>query len=192
MDRDQERLGILQDHVAAHGVLPSYAGMAELLGFRSKAGVAKFSGRMVDRGLLRKAPGGQLAPAPAFFARPLVGRSPAGFPSPADELLEDAITIDDYLVDHPSRTVLVLVRGDSMIGAGIQDGDYVVVERRERAEPGSIVVAIVDGEFTVKYLDRDAKGYFLRPANPHFPTIRPKATLEIFGVVVGLFRKYPS
>ena len=190
MDRDQERLGILRDHVAAHGVLPSYAGMAELLGFRSKASVAKFVRRMVDRGVLRKAPGGRLAPAPAFFARPLVGRSPAGFPSPADELLEDAITIDDYLVDHPSRTVLVLVRGDSMIGAGIHDGDYVVVERAERARPGQIVVARVDGEFTIKFLRRDETGYFLSPANPHYPDIRPEGELDIFGIVRGQFRRY--
>ncbi|RMH52187.1 MAG: LexA family transcriptional regulator, partial [Zetaproteobacteria bacterium] len=125
---DDDRLGMLREYVAEHGLIPSYAAMGRLLGFRSKAGVARFVDRMVARGMLRKLPGGRLAPTAAFFARPIVGHSPAGFPSPADELLEDAITIDDYLVDHPSRTVLVLVSGDSMIGAGIHDGDYLVVE----------------------------------------------------------------
>ncbi len=192
MDADRERLGRLQDYVAEHGVLPSYAAMGTLIGLRSKAGVAKFVDRLVRRGVLRRAPNGRLAPTRAFFARPRVGAAPAGFPSPADELLEDAITIDDYLVDHPSRTVLVEVRGDSMIGAGILDGDYVVVERRDRAHEGQIVVARIDGEFTIKYLARDARGYFLRPANPHYPDLRPDGALDLFGVVVGQFRRYPG
>jgi repressor LexA len=102
------------------------------------------------------------------------------------------LTIDEYLVEHPSMTVLVEVRGDSMIGAGIHSGDVVIVERCSEAAPGKIVVAIVDGEFTLKFLDRDRGGFFLRPANPAFSLIRPQGQLEIFGVVVGLFRKYTS
>ncbi|MDX8402101.1 MAG: translesion error-prone DNA polymerase V autoproteolytic subunit [Mariprofundaceae bacterium] len=190
MDRDRERIGRLQDYHRAHGMLPSYAAMGALLGLKSKASVAKFVARMEARGLLRKGPGGRIAPTRAFHARPVVGQAPAGFPSPADELMDDAITIDDYLVDHPASTVLVHVRGDSMIGAGIQDGDYVVVERASRARPGQIVVARVDGEFTIKYLMRDAGGWFLRPANPHYPDIRPEGELDLFGIVRGQFRRY--
>ncbi|RMG91594.1 MAG: LexA family transcriptional regulator [Zetaproteobacteria bacterium] len=190
MELDQKRLDRLRDHLAEYGVLPSYAAMAELIGMKSKAGVAKFVDRLCKRGLVRKGPGGRLVPTRAFFARPVVGHAPAGFPSPADELMEDAITIDDYLVDHPSRTVLVQVRGDSMLGAGIQDGDYVVVERTDQAQPGQIVVARVDGEYTIKYLMRDGDGWFLRAANPHYPDLRPQGSLDLFGIVRGQFRRY--
>jgi len=190
MEADRQRIARLRDYFAEHGVLPSYAVMAPLIGLRSKASVAKFVARLQRYGLVRKGPGGRLVPTRAFHARPVVGRAPAGFPSPADELMEDALTIDDYLVDHPARTVLVHVRGDSMVGAGIQDGDYVVVERTTQARPGQIVVARVDGEYTIKYLMRDERGWFLRPANPHYPDLRPTGALDLFGVVRGQFRRY--
>lgn len=114
----------------------------------------------------------------------------AGFPSPADEALRDALTIDKYLIERPSQTVLVTVKGDSMVGAGIHSGDIAVVERRIGAVAGELVVAIVDGEFTLKHLARDESGFFLRSANPAYAPIRPKGEFQIFGVVVGLIRKY--
>ncbi|HSQ04900.1 MAG TPA: S24 family peptidase, partial [Burkholderiales bacterium] len=98
--------------------------------------------------------------------------------------------IDEHLVPHPSRTQLIKVKGDSMIDGGIHDGDIVVVERRASAQPGDIVVAIVDNEFTVKRLARGKGRLILRAENKAYPAIRPEADAEIFGVVVGLFRKY--
>ena len=86
--------------------------------------------------------------------------------------------------------VLVRVKGDSMINAGIHSGDLAVVERRSQANPGEVVVAVVDDEFTLKTLGRDKDGYHLLPANPNYPVIRPNGKLEIFGVLVGLVRKY--
>jgi len=82
------------------------------------------------------------------------------------------------------------VKGDSMIEAGIQPGDIAVVEKRHDARAGDLVVAIVDGEFTLKTLAREKGDYVLQPANPAYPVIRPKGSLEIFGVVVGVVRKY--
>jgi SOS-response transcriptional repressor LexA len=84
----------------------------------------------------------------------------------------------------------VTVKGDSMNGAGIQAGDTVVVEKRATAKVGDIVIAIVENEFTLKYLDKEKDKFVLRPANLAYPVIRPKGSLEIFGVVVGQFRKY--
>ncbi len=98
--------------------------------------------------------------------------------------------IDEMLVDKPSSTTLIPVRGDSMIEAGIHDGDIAVVEKRNLANLGDIVVAIVDNEFTLKTLDKERGKYILRPANPAYPVIRPQGTLEIFGVLIGLIRKY--
>ena len=77
-----------------------------------------------------------------------------------------------------------------MNGAGINGGDTVIVEKRSDAKVGDIVIAIVENEFTLKYLDKEKSGYILRPANLAYPVIRPRGQLEIFGVVVGLFRKY--
>ena len=188
-DDDRQRLGRLQAYYAEHRVIPSYARIGTLVGMRSKQGVSRLIDRLQSQGFLDKSPDGHLIPTRHFFERPLVGKVPAGFASPATEVLGDAISIDDFLVAHPASTVLIRVQGDSMIGAGIHDGDYLVVERRAEAAVGSIVVAIVDGEFTIKYLQQDADGYFLQPANPNYPLIRPRGELALFGVMVGMFRK---
>ncbi|QNM96467.1 LexA family protein [Chitinimonas koreensis] len=86
--------------------------------------------------------------------------------------------------------MLIPIKGDSMIDAGIHPGDLAVVERRAAANVGDIVVAIVDDEFTLKTLAREAGQFVLQPANPAYPVIRPRGALEIFGVMVGLVRKY--
>jgi repressor LexA len=188
-NRDSEHLGRLQEYYARHQVIPSYARIGALVGMASKAAVSKLLARLRGQGYLSKGPDGHLVPARRFFERPLVGTAPAGFASPATEILGDAVSIDDFLVAHPASTVLVQVKGDSMIGAGIHDGDYLVVERRASPPLGSIVVAIVDGEFTIKYLQKDKDGYYLQPANANFPDIRPRGELQMFGLMVGMFRK---
>jgi len=86
--------------------------------------------------------------------------------------------------------VLVRVKGDSMSDAGIFDGDLVVVEKRSTARRGEIVIAIVDNQFTLKRLDLERGQFILRPENKAYPVIRPEGALEIFGVMVGLVRKY--
>jgi len=99
-------------------------------------------------------------------------------------------SIDAWLVRHPSRTVLVPVVGDSMIEAGIQAGDRVVVERDAPARPGDLVIAVIDNEFTLKTLAVEDGAAVLKPANPAYPVLRPGDRLAIFGVVVGLVRSY--
>ncbi|MEO5350811.1 MAG: hypothetical protein H7836_14380 [Magnetococcus sp. YQC-3] len=90
----------------------------------------------------------------------------------------------------PSRTVLLPVKGDSMQGVGILDGDFVVVEICPTANNGALVVAEVDGEFTLKTLVREGGEWTLHPANPDYPVIRPRESLTLFGVVTGLIRQY--
>lgn len=187
-DREVAALAKLRDYYRKHQLIPSYAGLGDMLGL-SKQGAVKLAARLTLRGFLKKGPGGRLVPGGMFFERPLVGTAPAGFASPAMELMGDAITIDEYLVEHPSSTVLVEVKGDSMINAGIHDGDMLVVERCSSANRGKIVVAIVDGDFTIKYLQQDRHGYYLEPANDQFSIIRPEGSLEIYGEVVGQFRR---
>ena len=119
-------------------------------------------------------------------------RVPAGFPSPATDYVEDGLDLNGYLVQHPAATFLFSVQGHSMQGAGILEGDKVVVDRSVQARHGHIVVAVVDGEFTLKRLYQRHSRLELHPDNPDFPPIRLTGgcQLEIWGVVVGLVRKY--
>ena len=141
-------------------------------------------------GYLESTPDRRLAPTKRFFARP-IAESPvrAGLPETVDDGQADALTLDDYLIERPSQTVLVRVKGDSMTDAGIFDGDLVVVEKRPAAQRGDIVVAIVDNQFTLKRLEQEQGRFVLKAENKAYPLIRPEDTLEIFGVMVGLVRK---
>ncbi|MFN3594459.1 MAG: LexA family protein [Thiobacillaceae bacterium] len=190
MSQDGAYLAQLQDYYARHRVFPSYSGIGELLGLKSKSSVAALVARLRLDGYLDATPDRRLKPGPRFFERVLAESVRAGFPQAADDSARDSLTIDEYLIEHPSRTVLVRVKGDSMVDAGIHPGDIAVVERTHTARPGDLVVAIVDDEFTLKRLARDREGFVLLPANPAYPPIRPRGSLELFGVVVGIIRKY--
>lgn len=190
MGGDNQYLAKLQDYYARHRVLPSYARIGALVGMRSKASVAGMVLRLKSEGLLESSPDRRLKPGKRFFERPIGESVRAGLPSPAADTGQETLTIDEYLVAQPSRTHLVKVKGDSMIDAGICDGDVVVVEKRTAANIDDIVVAVVDNEFTLKRLAREKGRMVLRPENKAYPVIRPRGDAEIFGVVVGLFRKY--
>jgi repressor LexA len=188
---DHEHLAMLQSYYAEHRVLPSYARLMELLGFASKSAVKKVLERLEVAGMLERTPDGDWAPSEQFFERAIASQPvPAGMPTSADADVHEKITIDRFLIQKPNKTVLIRVKGNSMVGAGIQDGDLAVVERRTSATQGDIVVAVVDDQFTLKTLARDQDGYHLLAANPNYPVIRPNGSLEIFGVLVGLVRKY--
>ncbi|MEE9911675.1 MAG: hypothetical protein K4571_08110 [Deltaproteobacteria bacterium] len=114
----------------------------------------------------------------------------AGFPSPAEEELRDVISFDDYLVAHPETSFLLSVKGDSMIGAGIMEKDLVIVERGRQPKNGDIILAEVDGNWTMKYFCRKGKTITLEAANPKYPPIVPQTELRIAGVITALVRKY--
>jgi len=98
--------------------------------------------------------------------------------------------MDEYLITRPEASFLLQVNGDSMNGAGIMEGDLVVVERGRDPKGGDIVVAEVDGEWTMKHFRREGKAVVLEAANPRYPPIRPKEELKIGGVVTAVIRKY--
>ncbi|WP_022954817.1 LexA family protein [Leucothrix mucor] len=109
---------------------------------------------------------------PSLLAVPLYSsRISAGFASPADDHLETRLDLNQLLVPRPSATFMLKVEGDSMIGAGIYDGDLLIVDRSEAAVNGSIVIAVVHGELTVKRLQKDALGLRLMPENPKYKPI---------------------
>jgi len=115
----------------------------------------------------------------------LRGAVPAGFPSPADDYIEGRLSLDDHLVQHKESTFFMRVAGDSMVGLGIFDGDLLIVDRAMPATHGSVVIAVVDGEFTVKQLINTEHCQLLRAAHPDYPDvhIRPEQDLSIWGVV---------
>ena len=116
----------------------------------------------------------------------------AGFPSPAEHYIEKMLDLDEYLSAHPESTYYVRVAGDSMTGAGIFPGDVLCVDRSIDFFDGAIIVASVDGEFTVKYLRKNGEQLYLRAANPNYPPIffGSEQDVRCWGVVTGLVRKF--
>jgi repressor LexA len=187
---DPEYLSRLQDHYARWRSVPAYDRLCQLWGLASRSAVGKVLERLRQQGFLERTPDGTWIPARRFFARFMARQAvQAGAPAADMDAGLTAMLLDELLVDTPSRTLLIPVRGDSMSGANILEGDVVVVERREAAPPGEIVVAVVDGELTVKRLGKDGQGWLLHPENPSFADIRPQGALELVGVVVGLARR---
>lgn len=189
-NRDPEYLDKLRDYYSEHRVLPSFSGVAKLVGLKSTSAVAAMVRRMKDAGFLGSSPDRRLQPGQRFFEREILDTVSAGLPKEAVEGVAEGLNVDAYLIDNPSRTALMKVRGDSMINAGLLPGDTVVVKRGVPSKPGDIVVAIIDREYTIKRLAHDSQGFYLLPENPAYKPIRPQMDLEIFGVVSGCFRKY--
>ncbi len=190
MNKDSIYLGQLRDYFAQHRILPSFAAIGALVGMKSKSAVSAMVNRLKDEGFLDFTPERRLQPGRRFFEREVLDSVRAGGPQPANDTHAHAMSIDEYLIENPSRSVLLSIKGDSMIDAGLMPGDTIVVKKGAPASPGDIVVAIVDNEFTVKYLAHDNRGFFLKPGNKAYSPIRPQDHLEIFGLVVGSFRKY--
>lgn len=190
-NKDDDYLDRLRDYYAENRRIPSMQRIAELMQFASKTASRKLLERLAVAGFVQRTPDEDAwIPAGRFFERPLAGGTVhAGYPDLIEGVGADPFLIDDYLVRNPSRTMMIPVRGDSMIEAGIHDGDIVAVERTTEARPGDFVVAVVDNEFTLKELAVEDGQNVLRPHNPAYPVIRPTGRLEIFGVMVGLVRR---
>lgn len=170
--------------------MPSFGALAKLVGV-SVSTVADAVARLKAHDFLRASETGRLQPGRRFFERQLLGHVQAGHPAMAPELEADGLLIDEYLIDAPTRTFLLTVRGESMRDAGLLPGDTVVVKRGALPAVGDIVVARLGGEFTVKQLAQEEGGApYLRARNPDFADIYPADDCEVVGVVVGQFRRY--
>jgi DNA polymerase V len=116
-------------------------------------------------------------------------RSPAGYPSPADDYIEGRIDLNEKLIKHPEATYLVRVMGDSMINARIDEGDFLIVDRALGTGHGDIVLAVMNGEFTVKRLVNQYNRVYLVAANPKYPPLEvsPEVDFEVWGKVTYIF-----
>lgn len=174
-----------------HRRMPSYGEMMTLLGYKSKAAVHYFVDKLIEAGVVEKDAQGRLIPGLMLGGTRLLGLVEAGFPSAAEEETLDVLNFDEYLVPNKESTYILKVKGDSMIDAGIQSGDMVVVERRAQYKPGQIVVAMVDNEYTMKYLRQQKDGeYYLEAANSNYKNIYPRESFRVEAVVTAVVRKY--
>lgn len=184
------RIGEISRFYRQAGRMPSFSEIGELVGLRSKNAVFKLVNRLERQGVLGRDRKGRLVPRAMKSSARLLGTVEAGFPSPAEEELADTMSLDDLLIQNPAATFLLKVSGDSMSGAGILPGDMVIVDRGQTPKSGDIVIAEVDGAWTMKYLRKRGESVTLLPANPNYRPIKPKSELKIAGVVTAVVRKY--
>jgi repressor LexA len=196
-EHQQSVLTYIRDFQRKRGYSPSLADLALAFGVRSKNAIAKVVNALERQNAITKDPKGRIkileipneeAASPMIL--PLFGPIAAGFAAPVEEQAEETVSIQDYLVRDPSSTFLLRVKGESMIGAGIFDGDLVLVERGREPRVGEIVVGVLDGQFTLKRLKRDKGKYYLQAENPDFPDLYALDELSVAGVVRGVVRKY--
>jgi repressor LexA len=174
--------------------MPSYSEMMKLFGFKSKNAVFRVVEKLIDAGMVAKDHIGRLVPSQSFTedatSVPLLGFVTAGFPATVEEELVDKINLDDLLIKNKPVTYMLEVDGDSMIDAHIEPGDMVLVEKTNQAKDGDIIIAEVDGEFTMKYFRKNGAKVWLEPANKNYKPIYPTHSLNINAVVKAVIRKY--
>lgn len=117
---------------------------------------------------------------------------PAGFPSPAQDYLDSKIDLNEKLIQHPSATFLIRIEGDSMIGEGILPGSIAIIDRAINPESGKVVLAVLDGEFTVKKLLKKSGNFYLMPANKKYKPIEVLAgqDFQVWGVVTWILNPF--
>jgi repressor LexA len=190
--RQTEILVLLRKFVRERGYPPTVRELVSLTGRKRTAGVQKLLNALERKGYIKKAPGRSrgivlLGGVQSAWV-PLVGYVVAGAPVLSEEHIEGYCALDGSVV--PEGSFLLRVQGDSMIGDHIQDGDLILVRPQTRGEDGAIIVAMVDGETTVKRLRLRADGIQLVPSNPALKplSIREDKQLRIIGKVVAVFR----
>jgi len=194
LNRDDEHLQSLKDYYASNRRIPSLQRIAALLGFSSRSAAVKLMGRLADEGFVeRTVDDDAWIPGSRFFERAMIDASvPAGVPVTAIDAGSQPLVFDEYLIRKPNETFVIPIKGDSMIDAGIFDGDLAVVERSSKAKAGDFVIANVDNEFTLKELVREKGAYALKPHNQKYPLIHPQGSLQVIGILVGLVRRYKT
>jgi len=203
--RQRQVLETIQSLSATRGAPPTIRELREGLGLKSLRGVTVHLDALVRKGyiersrqargirLLSSSEGTASEPTPVPVMVPVVGRIAAGAPLLAEEHIEEHLAVDPRWIPGPG-CFAVRIHGESMVGAGIEHGDYVVVRPQEEAQNGEVVAVLIEGEATVKRFYKEKGGRIrLQPDNPAVEPlfIYPrKSSVRIMGKVVGLFRKF--
>lgn len=191
-NNDKAHLRRLRDLYAREHCLPSYGQMAKALGFQAKNAAYKLANRLMATGHVVKAVGGRLSPGPNFFDLDLSEdeiRASFGADSAGSGFVHDQ-ALHQLLVQRPSRTILVPVRGESMVDAGILNGDIAVLELGVQATQGDFVVAEIDQTYTIKEYRRVDGKPCLVSHGIQSEAVAPRQSLNIIGVVRGIARSY--
>lgn len=171
--------------------MPGYKEIMSMLGFKSKNAVYKLINKLVDEGIINKDSKGKITPNKVIGEVPLLGLVEAGIPSFAEEGVLDTMSIDEYLIGRQEGTYILQVKGDSMIDEGIREGDLVIAETNKAVpKDGDIVIAEVDGGWTMKYFRKKGAQTYLEPANKKYKPIYPEYDLKVAAIVKGVIRKY--
>ncbi|UCE71427.1 MAG: repressor LexA [Nitrospiraceae bacterium] len=189
-DKLRNRIREISQFYYRRNRMPSFSEIGELLGLKSKNSVSKLVRKLESLHIIERDEKGRLIPKSIGFPVRVLGTVEAGFPSPAEEELSDTLSLDELLIQNHEATFLLKVSGDSMSGAGILPGDMVIVNKGQTPKSNDIVIAEVDGEWTMKYLKKSGNSVTLLPDNPNYQPIKPKHELKIAGVVTAVVRKY--
>jgi SOS regulatory protein LexA len=174
------------------GALPSFEIIAARFGFKHKNSVWQYFNKLKEVDLVREINHRFFINPDLFGAVMFSTPVKAGFPSPAEDAVEKRVSLDsEFKIDSPS-TFMFTVKGDSMIDAGIFEGDMVIVKRKSDPMSGDIVLASVDGEYTLKIFRKKGNDVYLEPANKNYEIIRAREAMEIFGVITGSIRSFKS
>lgn len=194
----QKLLTYILDSIRKSGSPPTVREICAKFGYRSTGTARDHLGALEIKGYLRKLPGKSRGLVPSNWSKllraefllpiPILGRVPAGGPLLAEENIEGTLDLSEEFAGQ--KTFALKVHGDSMIEAGICEDDLVVVRSQEHAEPDEIVVALVDGEATVKRLERRNNKLWLQPANPRYEPIPVAGDTRVIGKVIGVIRSY--
>ena len=172
--------------------MPSYSELAKLYDFKSKNAAYRLADNFIKENILKKDIKGYLIPGSNLFGIKILGTVQAGFPGFASEENGEILSLDEWLVNDHDSTYLLRVNGDSMIDAGILEGDYVVVERTQSVAVGDIVIAEINNEWTMKYLRKKNGKNYLAAANKSYPDIHSDGDIKIHAIIRSLVRKYES
>ncbi|OGI74320.1 repressor LexA [Candidatus Nomurabacteria bacterium RIFCSPHIGHO2_02_FULL_41_18] len=180
----------LESFFSGNRRMPTYSEMMKLFDFKSKNAVFKLVKKLIDANLVAKDHLGRLVPAKSFGEVPILGFVTAGLPASAEEELLNTVSLDDMLIGKKDLTYMLEVEGDSMIEAHIEKGDMILVEKCNKARDGEIVIAEVDGEYTMKYFKEKNDKVWLEPANKNYKPIYPRQSLNVIGKLKAVIRKY--
>jgi len=171
--------------------MPGYKEIMDLFSFKSKNSVYKLIEWLVDEHIVSKDSRGHITPNTMMGAIPLLGLIEAGIPTDTEEQDLDTVSLEEWLINDKEKTYMLEVKGDSMIEAHIEEGDYVLVERKGEPKLGDIVIAEIDGGWTMKYFRKDKKGNpYLEPANRNYKNIYPEESFRVAAIVRAVIRKY--
>lgn len=193
-EKQQQLVQFIYDFTKQNGYTPSVREMCDKMHFASTSTIFYYLTKCEEQGIIKRAKGKnraiELVDVPFEDGVPVVGKVAAGEPILAVENVEDYIKLPENLFDYKSNELFILnVKGESMINAGINNGDKLIVKQQKTANNGQIVVALVDDSATVKRFYKE-KGYFrLQPENDTMEPIIVNQ-VDILGIVIGLIRKY--